>query len=99
MAMIWFDYPVLVARITFTKGPEVLVVEYRDSLEIVLKYGGAASQALRFSDPATAAFCQIDLERELLAAGWSVDISELNSPGSASVNAFEMSERGTTRAH
>jgi hypothetical protein len=99
MATIWFDYPVLVARVTFTRGPEVLILEYRDSREFVLTYGEAAAQVLRFSDQTTAAFFQADLERELLRVGWSFDISELNPLGNAAVNAFEMPERGTTRAH
>ena len=80
MAAICFDYPSLVAQITFTRGPEVLIAEYRGSLEIVLTYVGAAPQVLRFSDPTTAAFFQTDLERELLQDGWSFDISELNQP-------------------
>ena len=80
MAATYFCYASLVARVTFTRGPEVLVVEYRGSLEIGLTYFGAASQVLRFSDPTTAAFFQADLERELLQAGWSFDISELNPP-------------------
>lgn len=99
MATTWFDYPSLVAQVTFTRGTESLIVEYCDSLEIVLTFVGAASQKLRFSDPTTAVFFQNDLERELLKVGWSFDISELNPFGSDAVNAFEMPARGTTPLH
>jgi hypothetical protein len=99
MATTWFDYPSLVAQVTFTRGTEILIVEYCDSLEIVLTFVGAASQALRFSDPTAAAFFQNDLERELLKVGWSFDISELNPLGNEAVSAFEMPARGTPPLH
>jgi hypothetical protein len=78
-----FDYRSLVAQVTFTRASEILIVEYWGSLEIVLTYVGAAPQVLRFSDLATAAFFQTDLERELLQDGWAFDISELNPLGKA----------------
>jgi hypothetical protein len=78
MAAICFDYPSLVAEVTFTRGREVLIVEYSGGVEIVLTYLGAPPQVLRLSDPTTAAFFQTDLERELQREGWSFDISELN---------------------
>jgi hypothetical protein len=78
VAAICFDYPSLVAQVTFTRGREILIVEYCGG-EIVLTYAGAPPQVLRLSDPTTAAFFQADLERELLQAGWSFDICELNS--------------------
>jgi hypothetical protein len=78
VAAICFDYPSLVAQVTFTRGREVLIVEYCGGVEIVLTYAGAPPQVLRLSDPTTAAFFQTDLERELLQEGWSFDICELN---------------------
>jgi len=78
MAAICFDYPALVAQLTFTRGAEILMVEYCGNMKIVLTYPGAAPQTLRFRDPVTAAFFQTDFERELLQDGWTFDISELS---------------------
>jgi hypothetical protein len=98
MAAIWSDYPSLVAPVTFTKGPEILIVEECGNLEVVLTFVGAEPQVLRFSDPTTAAFFQSDLERELLQAAWTVDLSDLRSLCHAAVMGFEMPERGPTPA-
>lgn len=67
-----FNHESPVARSTFARGKESLVVECLGSAEIVLAYGGAPEQRLRFDDPVALVFFQSDLERELVRTGWTL---------------------------
>lgn len=66
------EFPAFVVRSTFTRGSDVIVLDYAGPLEVGLTYCGAGSQVFRFSDVTTAGFFRADLERELLQDGWTI---------------------------
>jgi hypothetical protein len=81
MAATRYEFPSLVAQVTYTKGEDTFIVECCGSRAIGLTWVGVSSEVLRFTDPTTMAFFQADLERELRCDGWNLDISGLQIPG------------------
>ncbi len=69
-----FDFePVApLARSTFTRCGERLVIEGVTSTEILVTFGGAPPQLMQFDDPLDVVFFQNDLESELVRKGWTL---------------------------
>src|SRR5262245_25763980 len=82
-----FNHEAPVARETFVRGQETIVVECLGA-EIILEFSGAPAESFRFQDPVDMVFSKNDLEREFQRSGWTLaEYESVRQPAQSSTAA------------
>lgn len=71
-----FDFEAPLARWSFTRGGEQLVLDRVSTGAFVIVFNGAPPQVMKFEDPTEAVFFQCNLETELERSGWILTVFE-----------------------
>ena len=71
-----FDFDAPLARLSFTRGAEQLVLDRVSTGSFIIAFNGAPPQVMKFEDPTEAVFFQCNLETELERSGWILAVFE-----------------------
>ena len=89
-----FNHEAPVARETFVRGQEAIVMDCLGA-ELVLEFAGAPAESFRFRDPVDLVFFKNDLECELLRDGWTLMRCESARPPARSSSLLAFGPLGT----
>jgi hypothetical protein len=71
-----FDFDAPLARWSFTRAGEQLVLDRVSTGSFLIAFSGASPQVMTFEDPTEAVLFQCNLETELERSGWTLSIFE-----------------------